>query len=108
MSIRGPDDVAQKTTPEALGVRVGSRRLRAGLIVSSRYVPGATPDLKAAGRGRALLCLIDNTVVVRTRPRFALGRLARIARDARILEGIRGGAPETAAFLLQRLAEIPE
>ena len=105
LSIRGTGDVATNIGFDDLGFRVGAAPLRAALIVSTRHEPGARFRPRAAGRGRGLLHLVDNTVVVRARPRFALECLEPVARDAAVLEGIRGDSDEAAADLIRWCAD---
>ena len=101
LSIRGADDVAANHELDDLGFRIGSEPLRGGLIVSTFHEPGAQFRPRTAGPGRGLLHLIDNTVVVRERPRFALEYLTPVSRDAAVLEGTRGDSDEAAAYLLR-------
>ena len=103
LSIRGKDGVARSTDPKPFGARVGSKPIRAGLIVSTHYSPGAQFQPTFSGPGRGLLCLIDNTVVVRERPRFALDTLTPVAHDAQTLEGVRGEAADAATLLTRHL-----
>lgn len=94
---RLPRGGTRQTSPE----RVGTRPLRAGLIVSTRYSEGGrfAPEERRPVRG--LMILIANTVLVRERPRFALDHLIPVTRGATVLEGERGDADEAAAWLLR-------
>ena len=101
LGIRGPDGAARKVDPRSFGCRIGTTPLRAGRIVSTRFSPGARFDPQEGSAVAALTCLIDNALVVRERPQFVLDKLVPVAREARMLEGDRGEADETAAALLR-------
>lgn len=103
LGIRGPDGEARPVAPEKLACRTGGEPLRAALVVATRYAAGARFEPGEAGPTRGLLSLIDNTVVVRERSRFALDCLTLLARDAKTLEGPRGEADEAAAWILRYL-----
>ena len=101
--MRAPGGGSDRIAPESVGGRVGSRPLRAGLVVSTHYAEGERFEPVDRGATRGLMILIGNTVLVRERPRFALDILMPVARDAGILEGVRGEADEAAAWLLRHL-----
>ncbi len=103
LSIRDPDGVGQNVCPTSLGVRVRVEPLRAGLILSTRFVPETQYAPVVAKSARGLMHLIDNTVVVRAQPHFALECLTPLACDAWTLEGDRGEAEEAAAHVLRFL-----
>jgi len=100
LGVRGRKGEVRKVAPETLGCRVGTEPLRAALVVATRYSAGARFEPAEQGATRGLMSLIDNTLVVRERSRFALDCLTPIARDARMLEGGRGEADEAAAWIL--------
>ena len=101
LNLRVRGEGTRQIPPERLGCKVGARPLRAGLIVSTRYSEAERFDPEERGSARGLMILIDNTVVVRERPRFALDHLISMVRDATILEGERGEADEAAAWMLR-------
>lgn len=108
LGVRAPDGEMRQVAPEALGCPVGEAPLRAGLVVATRYAAGARFEPAEPGPARGLMTLIDNTVVVRERSRFALECLTPVARDARALEGPRGDADEAAARILRYLDAASE
>jgi hypothetical protein len=85
-----------------LGGRVGSEPLPVGLVVLARYRPGAQWNPRPLSPGRALLGLLDHTVVAQVRPQFALARLRTVVCEARVVQGTRGEAPQVARALLNQ------
>lgn len=105
LSVRGDSDVAARHEIADLGFRTGSEPLWAGLIVSTSYQTEAGFRPRHGSPGQGLLHLIDNTIVVRERPRTAMEYLTPVARAAALVEGPRGDSDDTAAYLLQWCAD---
>lgn len=101
LGLRVPGGGTRPTTPESIGCRIGTRPLRARVIVSTRYEQGACFEPEGRDPSRGLMVLIANTVVMRDRPRFALNHLTPVVGAATTLEGVRGDADEAAAWLLR-------
>jgi len=103
LSIRGPDQLAEDRTVESLGGCAGERPLRVALIAFAQYRLGGSwaPSRRSAGEGA--IKLLEHTVPARSRPDESLLAVRRAATDARILEGERGEAKETAAALIAEL-----
>ena len=101
LGLRAPGGETRQTDPESIGCKIGTRPLHPALIVSTRYSRGQRFEPEERGPSRALMVLIANTIVIRERPRFALDHLMPIAREARILEGVRGDADAAATWLLR-------
>jgi hypothetical protein len=101
LSLRTPEHGPRPAGVQPRGSAIGSRPLRATLIVSTHYAPGQrfAPSVRDSSHG--LMMLIANTVRVRERPRVALDYLMPIAGGATTLEGVRGDADEAAAWLLR-------
>ena len=101
LSIRaGRDDPIGQLVPapEAL---VADDPVRAGLIVLTAYAPGTEWRPSVRSRAEGALALLQNTVSARLRPAAALSATSRLARDAVLLVGQRGEAPDTARALLE-------
>ena len=98
------DQRADRCSVEALGGRAGTKPLKIGLIVMSRYERGSDTRLRAVPTGRGLLALLDHAVPARRRPRAVLSTLANLVADTSILSGVRGEAKEAAGVVLDRLA----
>lgn len=96
---------ARKVTAEALGGRVGVEPLPIGLILASRYHPGARWRARRLSPGEALLALLAETVAARSRPATALATLQQAASRAVALRGMRGEADEVVGFLAKGLEE---
>lgn len=93
-----------KTCPVAeLGGKSGTEPLPVGLIVSTHYQPGAQWHPSLISPGEALLALLDNTLVARIRPQFALSILAVAVSDTLAIQATRGEAEDVVVALLQQL-----
>ncbi len=92
-----------RLTAEELGGKVGKTPLRVGLIALCKYRPRARWRPTELTPGEAALALLDNTVLARIRPKFALPRLGRAAERARAIRSARGDADETAQRLLREV-----
>ena len=70
------------------------------VIIHTRYEHGArwAPSVLSAANGA--LVLLDNTLVARERPEFALETLSRVMGTATAFEGVRGDATPTARAIL--------
>lgn len=96
----GEPGARERVRASALGGREGARPLEVGLLVFSRYEPGARWRPRALSPGRGVLELLSHTVSARRRPERALAALGLAARGARALKGARGEAEETADLIL--------
>jgi hypothetical protein len=104
LSIRAEDARwGEYASPEAIGGPVGGPPARAGLIVETKFVPGARWAPEEHGQGPAALTLIVNAVATRERTEATVQAVTRAAEDATLLKGDRGEAEETAAMLLDAL-----
>jgi hypothetical protein len=100
LRIRAPGRPPQSRRVEDLGGRAGQRPLRIGLIVVTAYRAGACWQPRALSPGQTILALIQNTLMVRSRPDFALQTLMRAVRGAQALKSRRNEAAALAALLL--------
>ena len=101
LSIR-PQGTTGPGTPitiEELGASPGSVSVPIGIVVATRYVPGATWEPMPLDRSTGLLRVLDNAIVAQTKPHLALSVLARAIGTARVLGGVRGEADDTAGRL---------
>lgn len=92
----------ERLRPEQLGAEVGSKPLRAGLIVSTSFKDGAHWRPRELTRGKAVLELLANTVSARSQPEMALSFLPKALESAQILKGVRGEASEIVESILRR------
>jgi hypothetical protein len=92
-----------KQSAEALGGRTGVKPLPVGLILLSRYKPGATWRPRRLSAGAAALALIANAVPARRHPCRTLEALRRVVLGAQVLQGTRGEAAAIAGALLDHL-----
>jgi hypothetical protein len=92
---------------EELGGRAGTKPLPVGLIVATKYHPGAQWRPRPISAGEALLRLLDNTVLARSQPRLALATLQQVVPGAVALKGKRGEARDVIQSLFDRLVEGP-
>ena len=81
----------------------GQRPLPIGLVVVSRYRPGAHWRPRRLSAGQGVLALLSNTVSARRRPDLALSSLRRAVQEAKVIQGVRGEARQAAAAILSQL-----
>jgi hypothetical protein len=106
--LRSPEGENRERLPaSALGAKTGRNRLPVGLVLLTRYRPGARLRPRALSPGRAVLGLLENTIQARTQPRLAFSVLAAAIRQAPVLSGPRGEADATADWVLRRLDAAP-
>jgi hypothetical protein len=86
-----------------LGGRSGKRPLPVGLVLMTRYRPGAFWRPKKLTAGKGVLEILFNTVSARRDPERAFGALRQVAAQADILKGVRGDAVDTVPAILRRL-----
>ena len=104
LGLRGEDgQPLPKRTAESLGGRAGAAPLPIGLILDTKFVPGACWRPRALSPGAALLTLLDNTVQVRSQPQWALPILQKAVSEAAAVRSRRGEAAPLAAWALRRL-----
>lgn len=104
LSIRqGNGERVQRCPVEELGGESGTEPLPVGLVIHTQYQSGVQWCPNPISPGQAVLALLDNTVVARLRPEFALPILARAVSSALTIEGKRGEAEETAVAILKEL-----
>jgi hypothetical protein len=99
MRLHGSDQ-SQKVRAEDIGVAVGSKPLRVGLVVSTSFKDGAHWRPREVTRGKGVLELMSNTVAARSQPARALAVLPAALKSARILKGVRGEAGEVVEAIL--------
>jgi hypothetical protein len=88
-------------TPEA---QIATRPIECGLIVVTRYEPGAEWRPMRLSNGEGALALLRNAVAAQERPRDALAAVGRLSRQADVMSGARGEAEPVAQQLLGRTA----
>ncbi len=87
---------------EALGGRPGVRPLPLGLVVITRYEPGADWRPESLSAGQGILELLANTVSARRQPERALDTFKNFFPGARFLKSARGEAKETVPLILDQ------
>lgn len=100
LSVRvGPDEPQRRIDPEALGAQTGTGPLPVGLVLVTRYRPGARWRPRPLTPGQAALALLANTVSARSHAAEAMTRLQEVATQAPTWEGTRGEADQVPAWL---------
>lgn len=89
-----------KVSAEKLGGKVGSKPLRVGLVLSTKYKRGATWRPRPLTKGQGVLELLANTVSARSQPELALIALPKALASARILKSARGEAEDVIEKIL--------
>ena len=106
-----------KGRPKPLGAkamegvgRPGVKPLPVGLIVVTKYRPGARWRPRQLSPGRSVMALLNHTVSARRQPRVAFTTLRQAVSGAGalVLQGVRGEACEMAESLLHRASEHAE
>ncbi|HET7291974.1 MAG TPA: hypothetical protein VFM88_06095 [Vicinamibacteria bacterium] len=106
LALRGAVGEAARLVPPAeLDPDGRTKPLAVALVALSRYRPGARWRPRTLSPGRGTLALLGHTVPARRDPRRSLATLRRVAARARVLQGSRGDADETARLLLADVAE---
>jgi hypothetical protein len=95
-----------KHTPEMFGGQSGTKPLRVGLVIVSRYKPGARWRPKALSAAEGALELILNTVSIQRQPETVLETLQRAIPDTTVLKGVHGEARQVVDFILANLGGV--
>lgn len=104
LSIRQEDGGRPRRFPaEQLDGRVGSEPLPCAMVVVTDYRARARWRPRALTAGQALLALLDNTPLARTRPEHSLPVLSAAASGAASFESERPDADRIAPLLLDRM-----
>jgi hypothetical protein len=94
-----------KHTPEMFGGRSGTKPLRIGLVIVSRYKAGRRWRPKALSAAEGALELILNTVSIQRQPEKVLETLQRAIPNATVLKGVHGEARQVVDFILANLGD---
>lgn len=95
-----------RIAPAEFGARTGGGSLPVGLVILTRYKPGARWRPKILSLGKGMLGLLQNTLSARRYPELAFQILGRAVCRARVLGGTRGEAKETAQTIIRHLEQI--
>jgi hypothetical protein len=88
---------------EELGGTAGEQPLPVGMMIATRYLPGAGWEPRALSLGAGALALLEHAVAGRTRPEQTM-RVVKTSLDRAVaLEGERGEADVVAKKLLESL-----
>ncbi len=87
----------------SLGGHAGTESLPIGLVLMTKYKPGATWRPKKLTPGKAVLELLNNTVSARRDPEAALSALRHLVASADVVKGVRGEAEQTVPAILRKL-----
>jgi hypothetical protein len=102
LALRDRRSFKQKNRPvEDFGGVVGTRPLPVGMVIVSRYKPGARWRPGALSAGQAVLELLANTVPARRKPEVVIPTLQQAVREATVLKGARGEADAVVRLLLR-------
>jgi hypothetical protein len=99
----GPHEGAGDYSIEQLGGVTGVERLPMGLVIATRFRPGAEWQPRELTPGAGALAMLEHAVPAQARPEQTLRVLKRALQDAVILEGERGEANDVARVLLDTL-----
>jgi hypothetical protein len=88
---------------EVLGGETGTGPLPVGLLLLTRYEADAHWRPRVLSPGRGVLALLANALTARIQPGRALAAFEKAVCQARVLQGIRGDAKDTAESVLKYL-----
>lgn len=102
LGLRSPgSQPATRMQAEEIGVEIGSKPLRIGLVLSTRFKAGSRWRPRELTRGKGVLELMSNAVAARSQPELALSVLPKALESAKILKGVRGEASEIVESILR-------
>jgi hypothetical protein len=100
LQVRENGSLLQTQRPvEEFGGIPGSQPLPVGLVIVTRYRPGAQWSPQQLSPGIGLLKILDNTVSARRSPAVALSTLKQVVSDALIVRGVRGEASQVVDWI---------
>jgi hypothetical protein len=94
----------KKYKVEKFGGRAGVKPMPVGLVVVSKYKPGAEWRPRQLTSGEGALELIANTVSARREPQKVLSTLNHVVAGAPVLKGFRGEAGQVVDFIFEALS----
>ncbi len=97
------DARATKVKAKEIGAETGSKPLRVGLVVSTRFKEGARWRPREISRGKGVLELMSNTVSARSQPAMVLSVLPRALESARIVKSTRGEAKDLVSSIFDQV-----
>ena len=95
----------KKYAVESIGGRSGIKPLEVGLVIVSKYKPGAKWRPQQISAGEGALALMSNTVSVRRQPEATLATLRKVVARAPVFKGTRGEARQVIDFIFEQLGE---
>lgn len=95
-------------TEERLDLARTTDPMPVGVVASLTFQPDAGNDWEPVAGSDAVLDLLANTIVARTRPDAAFDAALAVTRNARAVKGPRGDADAAIAALLDLLGPAPE
>ena len=95
----------KKYPVESIGGRSGIKPLPVGLVIVSKYKPGAKWRPQQISAGEGALALMANTVSVRRQPETTLATLRKVVARAPVFKGTRGEARQVIDFIFEQLGE---
>jgi hypothetical protein len=96
-------DRTKRCLVEELGGKAGTEPISIGLIVNTQYQPDARWSPTIMSPGEAILALLDNTIVARLRPDFALRILAQAVSGALAIQSLRDETQEVVSKITKQL-----
>jgi hypothetical protein len=110
LSFRDADYRQTDVPVEDLGGQVAKGPIPVGLVLMTRYQPGARWRPRRLSAAAGALAMLANTVSIRMRPQFATRALAAAAIHAPVFETARPDVSEAASAILalaERAARLP-
>lgn len=103
LSIRRDNFEFERHAVETLGGSRGIKPLPVGLVVVTRYSPGARWRPRSLSAGQGALALLDNTVSIQRQPEVVFPVLKQVASRIPIIRSARGEAGQVVDSILATL-----
>jgi hypothetical protein len=98
--------VVAEQHPVRLDMRANCRPLPVGLVILTRYRPGASWRPRTLTHAQGVLKLLAHTPSARSKPRKVLKTLGKAVTAAKVFAGTRGEAAQTAIPILRLLDQM--
>lgn len=94
LSVRNGNGQVTLTPVGEIGGEAATRSFPAKLVVKTAYMPGSIWQPEPLSPGQTLMALLDNTVAVRSVPKFTMKLLGQVVRGTTGFAGPRGEADQ--------------
>lgn len=100
LSVRDASGKGRNTGVETIGGRQWTQPCSMGMLIHTAFEPGARWQPRRLSSAKAMLAMLDNTVMVRDNPELAMQAIGQSLRGVQAYAGPRGEADELVRALL--------